>query len=502
MPKVPSSLALIAALLLSACGSTVATQTAGQPAGGGVGDGLGAPASGSDAGADAALGSAPGAGPATTVPGAGDPVTPAGPTALETQSSGSDSRVGAGPAPAGTGPAKRPAVEVGIAYTTNVESFGAAYGSTFDTGDQRKQAEAVVNHLNRNGGLGGHRITPVWFPVDLTSSQPYEQTSQEICSSWTEDHKVVAGLFVAANVPVSLADCLSRHEVLYVNSGFYPHDTSDFQRASFMVNPDELAVDVGSRAYVDGLVAAGFLVKGDKIGLLRYDIPAVKRATSQHLRPALTRHGLKLDVEFEVHFPDSTPGIANSAAPVQSAVLQMRNAGVNKVLMLCAGCASFFMQAAESQNYRPKYGLSSADRPVILAPQVPAEQLVGAQGIGWMPLNDVAMNKAPARSANGRLCDAILEPTGEATRQGPRFVGSSYCEALLFMAAAAKGATAVTGVGLRDSAVSLGSSYPSVNAFRTVFAPNRHFGVASYRTFQFKTACTCFEYAGPERTVP
>lgn len=494
MTKVLNVFLLIAAVLLTACGSTVEMQGAG---GDGVGNDLGMPRPGGDGRADTANGSAPGE--AATVPGSGSSVTPTG---LGTQAGGGEGQVDSGPPRTGTGRPSRPAVEVGIAYTTNVESFGSAFGSSFDTGDQRKQAEAIVNYLNRNGGLGGHRVIPVWFPVDLTSSQPYEQTSQQICSSWTEDHKVVAGLFVAANVPVSLADCLSRKQVLYVNSGFFPHDTADFQRASFMVNPDELAVDVASRSYVDGLVAAGFLRTGDKIGLLRYDIPAVKRATAQHLKPALTRHGLKLEVEFEVHFPDSTPGIASSAAPVQSAVLQMRSAGVNKILMLCAGCASFFMQAAESQNYRPKYGLSSADRPVILAPQVPAEQLAGAQGIGWIPLNDVPMNQAPARSTNGRLCDAILEPTGQATRQGPRFVGSSYCEALLFMAAAAGGATAVTGAGLRDSAVRLGSSYASVNAFRTVFAPNRHFGVASYRSFRFKPGCTCFEYAGPERRIP
>lgn len=482
MRRRSTALGVLLAASLTSCGSTVAMTSTSQ----GVAEG---PAEFSATGGAAARAS----GGALPAPG-----TPHMPSTAHAPSAASAPGVIAGPGAEATTVARdtKP-VQVGVAYTTNVDSFGAAFGGSFDTGDQRVQAEAVVNYLNRHGGLGGHRIVPVWFPVDLTDSRPYEETAQIICATWTQDNHVVAGLFVAANVPFSLARCLSSKQVLYVNSGFYPHDGQDFRTAPYMVNPDELAVDAGARTYVDGLVAAGFLSKGDRIGLMRYDIAAVRRATETQLKPALARHGLDLKVEFEVHFPDSTAGIANSAAPVQSAVLQMRNENVNKVLMLCAGCAMFFMQAADSQAYRPEYGLSSMDRPFLLPPQVPATQLAGAVGIGWLPLNDVPMDQAPPRSASGRLCDSILRPTGEATRQGPRFVGSSYCEALLLMAAAARKAVTVTGRGLRDAAMQLGS-YSSVNALSARLTPDRRDGVASYRVFRFTPGCTCFLYGGQE----
>jgi hypothetical protein len=85
-------------------------------------------------------------------------------------------------------------VEVGFEYATGVTEFAAALGISADVGDGSQQARAVVEWVNAHGGLGGHKIKPVFYALDLTRTDPYSQFMDEMCSLWTEDHHVVAGV--------------------------------------------------------------------------------------------------------------------------------------------------------------------------------------------------------------------------------------------------------------------------------------------------------------------
>ena len=408
------------------------------------------------------------------------------------------------PVTTSTGPSTSPGlaqgapVEVGIAYLSNVgEAFGQ---SNSGSSDLRLQADTMVSWVNKHGGLGGHRVRPVYATVDLTDTRPYDESEAAICESWTHDHHVVAGLFLA-NMNTTLADCLSRRGVMFLNMATYFFDSTDYTRIPLMVNPGELAGDVGARTYVDGLFAQRFLRDGDKVGVLRFSAASYTRAYDNAMKPALARGGISFIDEYAVNQPASTPDLANSAASVQNAVLKMRADGVGTVLFLCSGCAGVFMQYAESQQWRPRYGLSSWDIPHFRENSSPKAQLARAQGVGWAPLLDVPEPRAPRTNATASVCESLMHPIGQADTQDARIGSYAYCDTFLTLWRAAAGQRAISGASLVRGAEGLTTTYPSPFNLATSLGPGRHFGVAAARFFAYDTACPCFRYTSAAEII-
>ena len=68
--------------------------------------------------------------------------------------------------------------------------------ATADVGNLQTDANATIRYINKHGGLYGHVLSPVYYGIQLTSTQPYSTTMAAICSSWTQDHHVAAGIAV------------------------------------------------------------------------------------------------------------------------------------------------------------------------------------------------------------------------------------------------------------------------------------------------------------------
>lgn len=146
-------------------------------------------------------------------------------------------------------------VPVLVNYDTVVNSF-AAKGQT--VGDQRAQAQAVVDYLNARGGMAGRQIKPVYQEWD-SSNGTFASQAQSTCVGLTQDHHV----FAVANHTYGMAtlvDCLARANTPLVAGG----DTGGWADQAMLDQNDQFLYMPASLNFtrwavlVDGLVDAGF----------------------------------------------------------------------------------------------------------------------------------------------------------------------------------------------------------------------------------------------------
>ncbi len=99
------------------------------------------------------------------------------------------------------------------------------------------------------------------------------------------------------------------------------------------------------------------------------------------LRAALARHKLTLN-EVERHGID----VSANAASTSAAVLRLKAQGITHMF----NANLLFYQGAGSQRLHPRYAVDDTiDTPQLLAQNVGKEQLHGAMGAGYQPLNEV-----------------------------------------------------------------------------------------------------------------
>jgi hypothetical protein len=167
-----------------------------------------------------------------------------------------------------------------------------------------------------------------------------------------------------------------------------------------------------------------------------------------------------------------------------------------------------FAGQAKSQQYAPRYGLTTYNTPSFCATIVPAEQLAGAAGAGFLMANDVSGTGAPPPTAREKACFVrIAKHTGGTYTQrgssGDAGFALGVCEELGFLQFALRPATGLH-VGNADVAgyvARVGTSYPSINVPRTRFGPDKLDGADQYSALDFHADCTCFHYKGGWRDI-
>jgi hypothetical protein len=215
--------------------------------------------------------------------------------------------------------------------------------------------KAVIAQVNARGGLGGRRIVPSW--AWITSDSGTNATrSQAACEQLTHDEPSFAVVIDGAT-DITAASCFAQRHVPVIDVGqtSYPYDDVDLRSlAPYLYVPGRLSMGRFA-TYVDQLAAHGFFSKGSKIGLLRFDLPDQLRTRRDVIEPALKRHGLTLASDVAFTPVEGTADLPRAANESQAAVLQMRGAGVDRVLFLGSGLSLPFVfpTVAESQGYRP-----------------------------------------------------------------------------------------------------------------------------------------------------
>ena len=170
MPSRRSRLAAIGAagiaLVATGCGTTV-SNTAASGAGAPATDGLSVPSAGTTG--------ATGPGSATTgttgVPGAPGVTAPNGVTGPTTAPNG-QVVLPPGTAPGQSAPGVTATkIYVGMIWPKNQDAVNQAAGAGgISVGDTKADGNAIIDDINKHGGIAGRKVVPVWQAVDSTSA--------------------------------------------------------------------------------------------------------------------------------------------------------------------------------------------------------------------------------------------------------------------------------------------------------------------------------------------
>jgi ABC-type branched-subunit amino acid transport system substrate-binding protein len=513
----------VAALLATACGTTVDTTAAGAAAGTAPGGaGLAAPGSESVAGlgpdgGDTGLAVPDGTGAAAapgSVSGGGGAGGSSG--SLATGRSGT-----AGPATAvgtGTETSGGAVATKGITATTvrvgfiAVDQSGAASASSaygvpgaVKTGDPRTEINAIVRYINDQGGVAGRKVDHVIEVRDPQNSDP--NYGEAMCAKFAQDHKVFA---VVTNATLDAEACYAKNRILLLNDGVMSAKTLSALSPYIWV-PGQPTAESGYAALLDSLVAQKWFDGAKKLGFIGREGPVTLEPYRTVVQPRLERLGFP-DKEIERLLISENADTSEFQAAVQGAVLKFKTEGVDHVFFMIPGGGAplIFMNQAQSQAYTPRYAFSSFDTPgFVLQAGAPPTQLRGSLGAGWFMTADVDASRGdpyPSGPAEEQ-CHKAVQANGDAPppARAAGFTAAVACDGAFLLQAA--------GVGLKDT-LSPGTwaaaaerldtrfqaSYSLPNGTR--FTPGSRAGGAFYRQLAFVTSCNCFQYVSGNKSIP
>lgn len=517
---VPALALAVAVAALTACGSTVANQV---PAGsaaaaGGGGSGLGAgaaagpvddglgPVDGSlDSGATGGAG--PLGGPARD-PGTAEsgPGSAAAPTAADPAE-----ELRAADASGGSGSGRgftRTEVLIGIGASKDDSAAAlAALGmkGIGDPGDTEAQAKAVVDDVNRRGGLVGRTIVlvPHYYDTNEVIFDP-NTAAQRACAFWTEDKKVFAVVAPSAVTDTFLACMTKRDTPVLYTSGLEVGRSYQYRYERFPMyyNVGGMLGERFDELSVERLVARKFFSPWDtvagkpgsapvKIGIFTTDNEAGK-AMASSLTRQLARFGLKPATVWW-----GSESLAERSSETQNAVLQFRSDGITHVMW--SGYA--FMTAAEGQNYRPRYFVGS--HAATIAANAPPEQMNGAMAEGFIPSQDVSASDYPGHpSPASERCIKVMKDAGQQpTDQTTLWVMQSRCDAFFPLKDALDASGVLSTAGLTGGLAALGHKAQSSITWKSFFGPGENASARAVRDLSYRTSCTCFYYASAQNHV-
>lgn len=383
------------------------------------------------------------------------------------------------------------------------EDDAANVGASYDVpdgADQEDAISAVVDHINATGGIGGRTVEVVFYYYDINSfftPQGRIRENQAACATFTEDNEVF--VFSGDNITEEeMIDCARVSGIPMIAAGSsqaYPAEATIAGMTDLWYAPSGFTADRRERTVGSVLAASGFFGDGAKVAILTLDRPGVEAGVDAGLLPALKEAGI--EPEVTIAFPDILE------SPWPNYILQLQDAGITHVVMSGSNGGALplisLMQAADEQQYHPKWGLGSDNAPSdLVSSDVPAAQLENVTGVGWMPFKDVA--STDAESSTGEQCDEIMSAVGQPT--GP--FNYAPCDFFFFLRAAVDASDELSPSGLARGVAALADSYPSAFSLggRALFSADRHDGAGvEVRLVTYDQACGCMTYSSEPITV-
>ena len=507
------------ALLATACGTTVKDTDAV----GSADAGLTAPATGQSATGDSGL--------TVGASGTTGTVATAGTGTVGTTAEGSSTTSGSATAPGSSGSVATQVpgigitdstISIGVTYSTGNDEANRALGNNLTTGDQKADAQAVIDDINAHGGVAGRKLVPVWYDYQSTDARPYTTIDNEACAHFTQDNRVFA--VVGDGITDNFAACVTKAGAMMVASAsqIIGPDQAYFNRYPYVFNIGFLTQDRMMAEEVRSLVRQNWFTGWNsstgkpasavpaKIGIISFDTPSWNTPLDHVMLPMLKQAGHPVDpdnVERVAH-PSDTNGVAASVAQVQSAVLKFRQNGVTHVIVLDGnGSMTLHMlNNMRSQHYYPRLGVNSATGMEVLATQYheDAQSFNGAAGVGWLPILDLPAGKGDKYfTPETQDCIHMIEK-----RTGQRFadtnaasVALGECDQLYLLAHAINAAGKVVNRDTASAAIeALGGKFPAAGTHGVFFSPTRHDGIEFGYDLSFDMSCRCTKYvAGPFR---
>lgn len=513
-----------AALLVAGCGTTVAGTSATESDVTSQGGALSAPTPGAAAGGvttplDGGLSS-----PGTLSGGTG----PAGPTTGGVAGSGGSTATGTRGAGTASSPLMGPGVTankiyVGFLWPKNQDAVNQAAGAgNISVGDPKADAQAVVDEINKRGGIAGRQIVPVFQPINSASAQTLDSQYAAACDHFTHDQRVYA---VVSAGPASYQACLSKAGILILDEDLPRISDTEFANYPAIVELAYPRLSRIAKAQLDAFAHDNYFSPWDttaggpakvgkaKVGILTIEEAGFDAVVNNILIPGLKQLGYDPGSDVErIAFADNAADISNQAAANQSAELKFAADHVTHVVVFESqgGNSLLFMNQAESQHYRPRYGVNSGSglETLLAAGDIQNAQAVGAEGFGWIPDYDLpgTMNSDTGQYSNGerRLCLDIFKRHG-ITFGNPNaeFAAMGFCASLeLLKTVLDKTPNVITVDEFVQILDTLGTSFESPVLLETRLSATQHDAATAGYYWDYFASCKCLHYTGSLRAIP
>ena len=390
----------------------------------------------------------------------------------------------------------------GIPYSESGPANQAAFGASLDA-DARKPYNAMIEIVNKQGGLFGRQVEPIYYKLDAASSQPIDQQEQAACAHWTEDNEVFA-IFSSSDV---LRECAKRAGIISTTTSDGTSLPEDFQEYPTYFESSSLNLVRVGPVTVGGLHRQNYFGTDPKIGFVLWDEPTYRASLEQGYVPALQQKGLKMATEpAYITSPQTAGDLAGSSADINSAVLRFQTQGITHVFLLdgpagvCGGAclSALFFRRADSQEYFPRYGLNANNQARIglSAGLYPARQLRRSVAVDWGDFDKSYDEGWKVNQARERCYELMREAGVPMDNANRMHWARAACEQMwLFQHVQqilGKAPLSINNfmVGINK----VGSSFASTSAFAVHLSESQHDGVAAARNMKFVDSCTCYKW--------
>ena len=240
----------------------------------------------------------------------------------------------AGVAWAATPGVSKDEIKLGVTY---VDLDAIRNVTDISHGDYKATYNAVIDQLNKKGGINGRKVVPVFAPINPIGTAP----AQEACLKLTEDEKVFATVgFFYFDAPLCY---VAQHDTPILGGTM---DPTYLKQAKAPWMTLDSGPEVTPRA-VDALVKSGDL-KG-KIGIVAAATEE-KNLLDAAVLPALKRNGIKNTVAIIDAPLNDTVAATQQAGTIAE---RFQSDGIKTVLLVGA-TPSAFSNALKNSDYRPK----------------------------------------------------------------------------------------------------------------------------------------------------
>jgi hypothetical protein len=406
-------------------------------------------------------------------------------------------------APVGGGAAVTGPITLGFLIEKSANATGS-FGFTSPTTLRPSTVyPALVNAMNKAGGMAGRRIEPVYAEVD-SAANDYSTMLQAVCERLTRDNHVAAVLAGLGAYSPTFEACLQGTTTPHLDSGFVTGDSRDLQTYPLLISTGAFSVDRRVKAMAEVAIVDGWLTSANKLGVLLDDCPRNHRAYDS-LTAILQSHGMAIADSGSLRCTTGFGSAGDAAAAMQNFVLSFRQTGVDRVLIISdfeAVGFLLFAQSAESQRYRPGYVLSSVSGAAALAANIPAEQLKNVHGAGWLAAVDVTN---PQMGPNTKRCFDLIASEGLQIRSTADMYSVTTACDVLFLYEAGLRATAGDANAARIVPAMLAAAqtyeHPAMSG-PSALSATRHDGASAAQAFGYEPSCGCLRYRGSPLPIP
>ena len=379
--------------------------------------------------------------------------------------------------------------------STTTQAFGVPAPE-----QQQQNYQAVIDYVNAHGGVACRKLNPVYFSPNAVDQSSLQQACLDIAQAGVFA-VVDAGAYIAY---AQLSKCFPEAQLPFWAAGSLAQKLQQHYYP-FLFAAEGLA-EVAQRNSVFALNQQGFFSAANGFSKLGIVVRSCEPEYFPEYVDTLHQIGLvdSQILSYDLGCSGASP-FANPA-DVANAVLKFKQNGATHVTFIDDN-PDFgpFTNIAETQGYRPKYGLydgvtfATANSATSNYNSNNIDGAVGITPTRYGEQSTSGLTRSPATV----VCDDLMAANGRPPSYQDQGVGGIACSSIWGLAASINHAPALQRDALAaglETAGSFDASFPVGPNDMSV--PNTTTGGQFWRTIRFSAACRCWQVVGDPAFQP